>query len=65
MDSNRDEFTFRLMEEKDMKAALMCFASHGLYESLSTLQVFYECDPNAFYVAISNTDSKYYIIKIM
>ncbi len=58
MVSNSDEFTIRLMEEKDMNEALKVFASHGLYESLSTLQAFYECDPNAFYVAISNIESK-------
>jgi hypothetical protein len=29
------------MEEKDIIGALICFGSHGLYDSLSTVQAFY------------------------
>ena len=45
-------------EWKDMNEVLNCYASHGYYTSRSTLEVYYECDPNAFYVAVSNKESK-------
>jgi len=56
---NFHEFSFRRMEQNDIKEAILCFTSHGLQESVSTLEAFYEYDPNAFHVAVSNTDSEY------
>jgi hypothetical protein len=58
IDFECDDYYIRRMEEKDIIGALICFGSHGLYDSISSVQAFYEYDPNAFYVAISKSDGK-------
>jgi hypothetical protein len=59
IDFECNDYYIRRMEEKDIIGALICFGSHGLYDGLSTVQAFYEYDPNAFYVAISKSDGKF------
>ena len=51
-----EKFAIRRMEKYDIKSALTCLHSLGLTESESTLEAFMDCDPNAFYVAVTQTD---------
>ena len=51
-----DKFVIRKMEKKDIKSALICLEPLGLTEGESTLEAFMDCDPNAFYVAVTQTD---------
>jgi len=46
------------MIEEDIEEALQVFASHGYCESPTAESVFKQCDPNAFYVAVRDSDQK-------